>query len=31
MEPIMTASTIVSGANMIVLGVLAGVFAKMYF
>ena len=31
MEPIMTASTIVSGANMIVLGILAGVFAKMYF
>ena len=31
MEPIMTASTIVSGANMIALGVLMGVFAKMYF
>ena len=30
MEPIMTVSTIVSGANMIVLGILAGVFAKMY-
>jgi hypothetical protein len=30
MEPIMTASTIVSGANMIALGVLIGVFAKMY-
>ncbi|MGI0018067.1 MAG: hypothetical protein ACREA1_05120 [Nitrosotalea sp.] len=30
MEPIMTASTIVSGANMIVLGVLVAVFAKMY-
>ncbi len=30
MEPIMTISTIVSGANMIVLAVLAGVFAKMY-
>jgi hypothetical protein len=30
MEPIMTASTIVSGANMIALGVLMGVFAKMY-
>ena len=26
----MTASTIVSGANMIVLGLLIGVFAKMY-
>lgn len=31
MEPIMTASTIVSGANLIALGVLIGVFAKMYF
>ncbi|WP_101477920.1 hypothetical protein [Candidatus Nitrosotalea bavarica] len=30
MEPIMTASTIVSGANLISLGVLIGVFAKMY-
>jgi hypothetical protein len=30
MEPIMTASTIVSGANMVALGVLMGVFAKMY-
>jgi len=30
MEPMMTASTIVSGANMIALGVLIGVFAKMY-
>ena len=30
MEPIMTASTIVSGANMITLGVLMAVFAKMY-
>jgi len=30
MEPVMTASTIVSGANMIALGVLIGVFAKMY-
>jgi hypothetical protein len=30
MEPIMTASTIVSGANMIALGVLMGVFVKMY-
>jgi hypothetical protein len=30
MEPIMTASTIVSGANMIALGVLVMVFAKMY-
>jgi len=30
MEPIMTASTIVSGANMIVLGVLVGVFIKIY-
>ena len=30
MEPIMTASTIVSGANMIALGVLMAVFAKMY-
>ena len=31
MESIMTASTIVSGANLIALGVLIGVFAKMYF
>jgi hypothetical protein len=30
MDPIMQASTIVSGANMIVLGILIGVFAKMY-
>ena len=30
MEPIMTISTIISGLNMIVLGVLIGVFAKMY-
>ena len=30
MEPIMTASTIVSGANMIALGILVIVFAKMY-
>jgi hypothetical protein len=30
MEPLMTASTIVSGANMIALGCLIGVFAKMY-
>jgi hypothetical protein len=30
MEPIMTASTIVSGANLIVLGVLVGVFIKIY-
>ena len=30
MEPVMTASTVVSGANMIALGVLIGVFAKMY-
>lgn len=30
MEPIMTASTIVSGANMVALGVLATVFAKIY-
>ena len=30
MESIMTASTIVSGANMVVLGVLIGVFARMY-
>ena len=30
MESIMTASTIVSGANMIALGVLIGVFTKMY-
>ena len=30
MEPIMTASTIVSGVNMIVLGVLVGVFIKIY-
>lgn len=30
MEPIMTISTIVSGLNMIVLGVLIGMFVKMY-
>jgi hypothetical protein len=30
MDGIMTASTIVSGANMIALGVLVGVFAKIY-
>jgi hypothetical protein len=30
MEPMMTASSIVSGANMIALGILIGVFAKMY-
>jgi hypothetical protein len=30
MESIMTASTIVSGANMVALGVLIGIFAKMY-
>lgn len=30
MEPIMTASTIVSGANMVALGVLAAVFARIY-
>lgn len=30
MEPIMTASTIVSGANMIALGVLIGIFVKIY-
>jgi len=30
MEPVMTASTVVSGANMIALGLLIGVFAKMY-
>ena len=30
MEPVMTESTVVSGANMIALGVLIGVFAKMY-
>jgi hypothetical protein len=30
MEPIMTASTIVSGANIIILGVLVGVFIKIY-
>jgi len=30
MEPIMTASTIVSGANMVVLGILVGVFIKIY-
>jgi hypothetical protein len=30
MEPIMTASTIVSGTNMVVLGILVGVFIKIY-
>jgi hypothetical protein len=30
MEPIMQASTIVSGANMVVLGILISVFAKIY-
>lgn len=30
MEPIMTASTVVSGANMVALGVLVGVFVKIY-
>ena len=30
METIMTASTIVSGANMVALGCLVGVFVKMY-
>ena len=30
MEPIMTASTIVSTANMIVLGVLVGIFIRIY-
>ncbi|HJU13248.1 MAG TPA: hypothetical protein VJ792_02190 [Candidatus Nitrosotalea sp.] len=30
MEPLMTASTIVSGANMAALGVLVKVFASMY-
>jgi hypothetical protein len=30
MEPIMTASTIVSGANLVVLGMLVGVFIKIY-
>jgi hypothetical protein len=30
MDPTMTASTIVSGANMVALGVLISVFAKMY-
>lgn len=30
MEPIMTISTIVSGLNIIVLGVVMGVFVKMY-
>ncbi len=30
MDPVMTASTIVSGANMVSLGVLIGVFVKMY-
>lgn len=30
MEPVMIASTVVSGANMIVLGILIGVFVKIY-
>jgi hypothetical protein len=30
METIMTASTIVSGANLVVLGILVGVFIKIY-
>lgn len=30
METMMTASTIVSGANLVALGVLIGVFTKMY-
>jgi hypothetical protein len=30
MEPIMTAITIVSSANMVVLGILMGVFGKIY-
>ena len=30
MDPIMTASTVVSGANLIVLGILIGIFTKMY-
>jgi hypothetical protein len=30
MDPIMTASTIISGANIIALGILVGVFAKIY-
>jgi len=30
MESLMTASTIVSGANMVVLGILSGVFFKIY-
>ncbi|MDE1765596.1 MAG: hypothetical protein KGI27_04870 [Thaumarchaeota archaeon] len=30
MEPVMIASTAVSGINMIVLGILIGVFAKIY-
>ncbi len=30
MEPIMTASTLVSAANMIALGILIGVFVKIY-
>jgi hypothetical protein len=30
MESVMTASTVVSGANIVALGVLIGVFAKMY-
>ena len=30
MEPLMQASTAVSGANMIALGILIGVFAKIY-
>jgi len=30
MEPIMTISTLVSGANLIALGILVGVFARIY-
>lgn len=30
MDPIMTVSTIVSGANMVALGILMGVFGKIY-
>jgi hypothetical protein len=30
MESVMTASTVVSGANIVALGVLIGVFSKMY-
>ena len=30
MEPLMQASAVVSGANMVVLGILIGVFTKIY-